>query len=99
MIANESIFSRLANLFDGEKFSEDEISASVRYYVKVFLNVRCKDLCYRFNSNVSRGARVGLRQMLGAGGKVIGSSDEVKVGSQISEGISNLLGIRKVPNL
>ena len=29
MIANESIFSRLANLFDGEKFSEDEISASV----------------------------------------------------------------------
>ena len=90
MIANESIFSRLANLFDGEKFSEDEISASVRYYVKVFLNVRCKDLCYRFNSNVSRGARVGLRQMLGAGGKVIGSSDEVKVGSQIGKGISKV---------
>lgn len=70
ILANETIQGLFFALYsDGAKFTEDEKKRSMQYYVKVFANVRAKDLCRRYNSNITKGATVGLRPTLAAGGK------------------------------
>ena len=49
-------------------FNRDTIASTLEYYLKVFGNVRAKDLCYRYNSNILKGATVGVRQRLAGGG-------------------------------
>ena len=67
MMKNEVLTSLFAELFDGTSFTEDTIETTMKYYVKVFGNVRAKDLCYRMNSNITKaGATVGVRQTLAA---------------------------------
>ena len=67
MLKNEVLTSLFAELFDGTSFTEETIEATMKYYVKVFGNVRAKDLCYRMNSNITKaGATVGTRQTLAA---------------------------------
>ena len=67
MLKNEVLTSLFAELFDGTSFTEDTIETTMKYYVKVFGNVRAKDLCYRMNSNITKaGATVGTRQTLAA---------------------------------
>ena len=67
MMKNEVLTSLFAELFDGTSFTEETIEATMKYYVKVFGNVRAKDLCYRMNSNITKaGATVGVRQTLAA---------------------------------
>lgn len=67
MLQNAVLTSLFADLFEGTSFTEDTIKATMKYYVKVFGNVRAKDLCYRMNSNITKaGATVGTRQTLAA---------------------------------
>ncbi|KAL9188663.1 hypothetical protein ACHAXT_007041 [Thalassiosira profunda] len=68
ILENEDIRSLFWDLFQPDEFDDETIYEALRYYVKVFGNVRAKDLCYRYNSNIQKGATVGLRQRL-AGGK------------------------------
>ena len=67
MLKNEVLTSLFAELFHGTSFTEDTIETTMKYYLKVFGNVRAKDLCYRMNSNITKaGATVGVRQTLAA---------------------------------
>jgi len=69
MLKNERLISLFTELYvvEGEKlFPDDVIVESMAYYIKVFGNVRAKDLCYRLNSNILKGATVGVRQTLAA---------------------------------
>lgn len=68
MLSNETIVSVFSDLFEPGRFSAETIAITMEYYVKVYGNVRAKDLCYRYNSNIMKGATVGLRQKLAAGG-------------------------------
>ncbi|KAL7529591.1 hypothetical protein ACHAXR_003043, partial [Thalassiosira sp. AJA248-18] len=81
MIENETIRALFFELFDSNKFSEDTILTAMRYYMKVFGNVRAKDVCYRYNSNIKKGPTVGLRPTLAAGGG--GTKAEVKEGTTL----------------
>ncbi|KAL9181507.1 hypothetical protein ACHAXT_010312 [Thalassiosira profunda] len=69
MLRNETLVDLFADLYEPEAFSAETIAIAMSYYVKVFGNVRAKDLCYRYNSNIQKGATVGLRQRLAAGDK------------------------------
>ena len=64
ILTNESIVSLFTNLYDADEFTPDPISESMKYYIKVFGNVRAKELCYRYNSNLTVGPEQGLRQNL-----------------------------------
>lgn len=64
MLENGDILDLFTKLFQPDDFDDDTIYEALRYYVKVFGNVRAKDLCYRYNSNIQKGATVGLRQQL-----------------------------------
>ena len=63
----------LVTLFTGlyedadKEFSGDTIAAAFGYYMNVFGNVRAKELCYRYNSTIQKGATVGLRQTIAGG--------------------------------
>lgn len=67
MIENSTIVSLFSNLFVPDEFLEEKILVTLQYYLKVFGNVRAKDLCYRYNSNLNKSATVELRQTLAAG--------------------------------
>jgi len=62
MLENEQVVSRFEKLFAEGEFSKETVKSTLEYYMKVFGNVRAKDLCYRLNSNLSKGPSVGLRQ-------------------------------------
>ena len=69
MLKNEyliSLFTELYIVGEDKLFPDGIIAKSMAYYVKVFGNVRAKDLCYRLNSNILKGATVGVRQTLAA---------------------------------
>ena len=67
MIENSTIVGLFSNLFVPDEFLEEKILVTLQYYLKVFGNVRAKDLCYRYNSNLNKSATVELRQTLAAG--------------------------------
>ncbi|EJK69929.1 hypothetical protein THAOC_08765 [Thalassiosira oceanica] len=62
MLENEQVVSQFEKLFVEGEFSKETVKSTLDYYMKVFGNVRAKDLCYRLNSNISKGPSVGLRQ-------------------------------------
>ena len=69
MVQNDDLILLFSDLFSNSEptFDAQTIVNTLRYYVKVFGNVRAKDLCYRYNSNIQKGARVGTRQMAAGG--------------------------------
>ena len=67
ILGNQDLIGLFTDLFPQNKFSEGTIQITMQYYLKVFINVRARDLCYRFNSNITKGATVGLRQTLASG--------------------------------
>ena len=83
---NETIYDIFFDLFDSSKFSDDEMKQAMQYYIKVFGNCRAKDVCYRYNSNITQGDTVGLRQTLKAGGKL----KDIKAGHLNSKQFANL---------
>jgi flagellar biosynthesis GTPase FlhF len=73
VLHNNTVVKLFTDLFTpNDKFSSDTISSTLQYYLKVFGNVRAKDLCYRYNSNLHKSATVGLRPSLAGG---VGRSD------------------------
>ena len=72
MLVNEKLVLLFEDLFPG-KFSEATRETAFAYYLQVFVNVRAKDLCYRYNSNIYKATKQqGVRQTLCAitgGGK------------------------------
>ena len=52
------------DLFPG-KFSAATRETAFAYYLQVFVNIRAKDLCYRYNSNIYKATKQqGVRQTL-----------------------------------
>ena len=80
ILNNGTLVALFSDLFD-TLFSEDTIFTAIQYYIQVFGNLRSKDLCYRFNSNLLNSASVGLRQVLAAGGKKLKSEAAENIGS------------------
>ena len=70
MMENPTIISLFSGLFDNNNFSEETITAIMRHHMKVFGNVRVKDLCFRCNSNTMNRVAVALHQTLAAGGRM-----------------------------
>eukprot|EP00985_Skeletonema_marinoi_P002568 scaffold1057_cov203-Skeletonema_marinoi.AAC.16 len=73
IVENPTIIIKFKSLFNSDEFDDPTILETVKYYMKTFGNMRLKDLCYRYNSNLNHGAEVGIRQSLvgvaGGGGK------------------------------
>ena len=67
MLDNQTLLALFTDLFPVGKFGADTIQTTMQYYLKVFGNVRVKDLVFRYNSNIIKGNTVGLRQGLAAG--------------------------------
>ena len=82
ILNNETLIALFSDLFDTH-FSEDTIFTAMQYYIGVFGNLRSKDLCYRFNSNLLNSASVGLRQSLAAGGNKLKSEAAGNIGSSM----------------
>ena len=66
MLENATMIDVFIGLFQVGEFSRDTILTTLQYYLSVFVNVRAKDLCYRFNSNLNKAPTVGKRQELAA---------------------------------
>ena len=56
------------SMFRARAFDVDTTNSAFRYYVKVFGNLRLKDLCRKYNSQLSKSTTVGLRQRLATKG-------------------------------
>ena len=73
MLNNNQIIILFEDLFPKGKFSANKRDSALAYYLQVFVNVRAKDLCYRYNSNIYKQTKQqGVRQTLCAitgGGK------------------------------
>ncbi len=52
------------SLFHDSEFCDATIDEAFRFYVKVFSNLRVKDLCRKYNAQLSKTTTVGLRQTL-----------------------------------
>ena len=64
MIENTTIVCLFSALFTSDKFDDETIIKTLQYCLKVFGNVRARDLCYHFNSNLNNSATAGLQQSL-----------------------------------
>ena len=64
LCANKDVVELFSNFFDEDEFPPETIQTALEYYVKVFSNLRAKDLCYRLNANIAKGPTVGLRQQI-----------------------------------
>lgn len=56
-------------LGDGVSFNYETVQEAMDFYVKVFSNLRLKDLCRKYNSRLSKTNTVGIRQSLAANRK------------------------------
>ena len=63
MFENTKIIELWSNLFVENMFSSSTLEVAVKYYVKVFGDVRAKVPCRRYNSSIKKGSTVGIRQM------------------------------------
>jgi hypothetical protein len=68
----EHFISLLGN---GVSFNYETVQEAMDFYVKVFSNLRLKDLCRKYNSRLSKTNTVGIRQSLAANRK----SKKIKV--------------------
>ena len=66
---NKIIYCIFTGLFSKSPFSETKIQAVRKFYIRVFGNVQAKDVCYRYNSIITKGNTVGLQQTIVIGGK------------------------------
>lgn len=73
LMQNEQVFASFSSLLDGHEYSDDTISKALEYFLKVFCNLRGKDVALKYNSNLNGSNTVGLRQTL-AGGINLGKS-------------------------
>lgn len=67
MVQNEILFSQFTALLGNHQFEEATIQESFAYFVKVFCNLRAKDIALKYNSNLNGSNTVGLRQTLAGG--------------------------------
>jgi hypothetical protein len=56
-------------LDDNSSFNPETIQETMEFYIKVFSNLRLKDLCRKYNSRLSKTNTVGIRQSLAANRK------------------------------
>ena len=61
LLENEIIVLLFSGLSPEGKFEADTIKTTMKYYVKVFGNIRVRDLVYRYNSNIRQGNTVGIQ--------------------------------------
>ena len=54
LIVNGSVQGLFKDLYLGTVFDDATISSAFGFYLQVFMNVRAKDLVYRFNSNIAK---------------------------------------------
>ena len=67
LLQNESVVGLFSDLYTTAEYDRTTIRLAFAYYLQVFVNVRAKDLCYRFNSNIYKGSGdQGLRQTMAA---------------------------------
>ena len=70
MLSHDLFKDHFSSLFDdGVCFGEDTIHQTFEFYIKVFSNLRLKDLCGKYNSPLSKTNTVGIRQSLAANRK------------------------------
>ena len=71
MINHEILSEHYASLYDTtDGFDNQTIKDAFSFYVKVYSNLRLKDLCRKYNSLLHKTTTVGLRQSLATrGGK------------------------------
>ena len=65
---NDSFLGHFKGLFKDEQFDEDTLTASFKYYVKVFANLRLKDLCRKYNSELHKTTTANFRSGLATKG-------------------------------
>ena len=53
LLNNDNFTSIFSDLFMPDQFSTDTLNTTLRYYMKVFGNLRDKDLCNIYNSNIT----------------------------------------------
>ena len=70
---NEQLLAQFTLLLDGKEYEDGAISGALAYFIKVFSNLRAKDVALKYNSNLNGSNTVGLRQTL-AGGIIMGKS-------------------------
>ena len=69
MIEHEVLSEHFATLYDDSSmFDRETIDDAFAFYVKVYSNLRLKDLCRKYNSQLHKTNTVGLRQQLAHGG-------------------------------
>ena len=68
LLQNESVLGLFSDLYTTEEeYDRATIRLAFSYYLQVFVNVRAKDLCFRFNSNIYKGSgEQGIRQTMAA---------------------------------
>jgi hypothetical protein len=71
---HEVFVSHFQSLYDESNYSEEMIHEAFGFYLNVYSNLRLKDLCRKFNSQLHKSTTVGLRQSL-AGNR--GNGDRV----------------------
>jgi hypothetical protein len=64
MTRHETLLDHFTSLYDGTGFAMKTINVAFCFYVKVYSNLRIKDLCRKFNSRLHKTTTVGLRQSL-----------------------------------
>lgn len=67
------LFGHFESLFHENEFEFDVIDTAFAYYIKVFSNLRLRDLCQKYNSKLDKTTTVGLRQSLATHKPLAGS--------------------------
>ena len=89
-----SLIDQFTILFGREHaFSRDTIETAYKYFIKVFCNLRAKDVALKYNSNLNASNTVGLRQTL-AGGITIGKSKQKSKRKTTNTGASKYANLR-----
>ena len=66
--SNDILFGHFSSLFREDQFDDNTIMAAFRYYVKVFCNLRTKDLSRKFNAALHKSTTAALRPSLATKG-------------------------------
>lgn len=64
MTSHELLVDDFTSLYDQCRFDDATIQEAFCFYVKVYSNLRIKDLCRKYNSRLHKTTTVGLRQSL-----------------------------------
>ena len=66
--SHDNFIEHFESLFRAGAYDVETVNTSLRYYVKVFGNLRAKDLARKYNARLSKTTTVGLRQRLATKG-------------------------------